>query len=31
MPLTPNAKRAWAGVVKPLGTIAQGFNMPPMP
>jgi hypothetical protein len=29
MPLSPNAKDAWMGVVAPLATIAQGFNMPP--
>jgi hypothetical protein len=31
LPLSPNAKSAWTGVVGPLATIAQGFNMPPLP
>lgn len=30
LPLTPNAKAAWASVVRPLTTIAQGFNIPPL-
>ena len=28
LPLTPAAKTAWSGVVKPLTTIAHGFNIP---
>jgi hypothetical protein len=30
LPLTPAAKEAWAGVVGPLATVANGFNMPPV-
>ena len=28
LPLSPNAKAAWAGVMKPLETVAHGFNVP---
>jgi hypothetical protein len=31
LPLSPDAKTAWMGVVAPLATIAQGFNMAPLP
>jgi len=30
MPLTPDAKAAWESVVRPLSTVAEGFNVAPL-